>query len=69
MRVWPVVGGCTLLALGLLSWFGSTLTGSAGFGGPSQESLMDSLLGLPGILLGGGVALLLWGFTDDPKKR
>lgn len=29
---------------------------------------MDSLLGLPGVLLGGGVAALLFGFTDDPRK-
>lgn len=70
MRVLPVVAGCTLIAGGLFAWLGSSLTGAAGFGGPSQQSLFDSLLGLPGILLGVGVALLLWGFTDkDPRRR
>lgn len=69
MRVWPVVTGCTMIALGLFSWLGASLTGAAG-PGMTQGSLVDALIGLPGILLAGGVALLLWGFTEkDARKR
>ena len=69
MRVWPVVIGCALIAFGLFAWLGASLTGDAGFGGASQGSLVDSLLGLPGLLLAAGVALLLWGFTEKDARK
>ena len=55
MRPWPVVIGCAMIAFGLLAWLGETLSAS--------------LWGVPGLLLGGGVALLLWGFTEKDARR
>ena len=60
MRPWPVVIGCAMIAFGLLAWLGETL---------SAPSLAASLWGVPGLLLGGGVALLLWGFTEKDARR
>lgn len=66
MRVFPVVAGCSLIAFGLIALLGGTLTG----GGDPNTSIVDQLIGLPGLMLGVGGALLLWGFTeDDARKR
>ncbi len=69
MRPVPVVVGCMLIAFGLMALLGEALTSTGGFGGAAQGSLVDALIGLPGILLGGGVALLLWGFTEKSARK
>ena len=69
MRPWPVVIGCAMIAFGLLAWLSGGLMGPAGFGGATQQSMLDSLLGVPGILLGGGVVVLLWGFTEKDARK
>ncbi|HBQ11441.1 MAG TPA: hypothetical protein DEF51_09815 [Myxococcales bacterium] len=61
--------GCAMIAFGLLAWLGETLSGSAGFAAQAAPSLAASLWGVPGLLLGGGVALLLWGFTEKDARR
>lgn len=67
MRVWPVVLGCALIAAGLFAWLGSSLTG--GLSGASEGMLLDAFFGLPGVLMGGGAALFLFGFTDSDARK
>ena len=64
MRVFPVVLGCGLIAFGLLALLGGTLVG-----GDPNASIVDQLIGLPGLMLGGGGALLLYGFTEDDARK
>lgn len=69
VRAVPVVIGCTLVAMGLMALLGEALTGAGGFGGPGDDALIDALFGVPGVLLAGGVALLLWGLTEKPVRK
>lgn len=68
MRPLPIIFGALLIAAGLMALLGGALANGPADGSTADAMLVDGLLGAPGLLLAGGVALFLFGLTETRPR-